>query len=424
MQLTPHRKVQNWKNESRFLQGRRRDNKDSPTPETILVGLRRDEDGFELLSWAINVAARAGDTVIAFYLKQNGAKVENLIGKLQTESSHDHGAAHSQLMALKELCEAKQIQMDVRFALSGNEELELIEEASSLLATMLVVSPPSRHVLWSSQRKGISLARKVPSGCSVVIVKGYKVLFYNENASRESKDNGSTFADDSYFGTPIWRSKGTYQPFGSLQRQFSCTSSPLWGREEEDEIGLDMDVKVVAGSNIWPVHMGEGSPRGVLDNLGLSSESDLSSPSSTHSSLSHSLSRKNLLSSVSSREDGDDSFREKPQHCLSLRRNRSIRRTSTFPPSSRLKKFSGPLDYTSMRNSFKSYVNTLWGTESISHEAPLPGDGRQDWRCFFYEELTFATSDFNPANIVGKGGHAEVYKGRLLDGRVVAIKRL
>lgn len=41
-----------------------------------------------------------------------------------------------------------QIQMDVRFALSGNEELELIEEASSVLATMLVISPPSRHVLW------------------------------------------------------------------------------------------------------------------------------------------------------------------------------------------------------------------------------------------------------------------------------------
>jgi serine/threonine protein kinase len=29
-----------------------------------------------------------------------------------------------------------------------------------------------------------------------------------------------------------------------------------------------------------------------------------------------------------------------------------------------------------------------------------------------------------PENLIGKGGHAEVYKGRLADGQFVAVKRL
>lgn len=269
-----------------------------------------------------------------------------------------------------------------------------------------------------------------------MIVKGYKVLFYKEKALKESKGSRSALFEgvylrgvfvsmcmvcikvcelsthpmyvnfhvylnllislvfiDSQPGTPIWRSKGSYQ---SLQRQFSCTSSPLWGRDEDDEIS-DVDTKIVLGSKLLPMHnMGEGSPRGVLDGPGLSLDSDSSPPSSTYSSLSHSLSRKGLLSCVSSQEDGNESFREQPPNCLSLWRSGTIRRTSTFPPPRRLRKFSGPLDYTSMRNSFKSYVNTLWGTESMSHDPPILADGQQNWRCFFYEELAFATNDFNP----------------------------
>lgn len=422
MKLSPHKNVQHWENQNQFLQARHGHKKNS-IPETILVGLRRDEDGFELLSWAISVAARPGDVVIAFYLNHNGAKLENLIGKLQTETSHEHEAANLQLNALRNLCELKQVQLDVRYALSGNEELELIEEASSVLATMLVVSPSNRFALRNSQKRGSALARRAPSGCSVVIVKGYKVLFYKENAFKDAKDNSSTFSEELPHGTPVWRSKSSNQAIGSLPRQFLCRSSPLWGREEEDN--SDLDTKIVTSSKIFPVYIGEGSPRGVLDGIGLSSDSDVSSPSSSYSSLTHSLSRKGLLSCVSSQDDGEVVSRDRSQKCLNLWRNVSIRRLSTFPPTSRLKKFSGPLDCTSMRSSFKSYVNTLWSTENMSHAPSTPPSAvQQNWRCFSFEELAFATNDFNRENMVGKGGHAEVYKGTLLDGQLVAIKRL
>ncbi|OIV99786.1 hypothetical protein TanjilG_26124 [Lupinus angustifolius] len=49
---------------------------------------------------------------------------------------------------------------------------------------------------------------------------------------------------------------------------------------------------------------------------------------------------------------------------------------------------------------------------------------RPTWKCFSYEELFDATNGFSAANLVGKGGYAEVYKGTLKDGEEIAVKRL
>lgn len=48
----------------------------------------------------------------------------------------------------------------------------------------------------------------------------------------------------------------------------------------------------------------------------------------------------------------------------------------------------------------------------------------QDSKVFSYRELKFATDDFSPANKVGQGGFGSVFKGKLRDGTLVAIKVL
>ncbi|XP_052165333.1 probable LRR receptor-like serine/threonine-protein kinase At1g56140 isoform X1 [Oryza glaberrima] len=48
--------------------------------------------------------------------------------------------------------------------------------------------------------------------------------------------------------------------------------------------------------------------------------------------------------------------------------------------------------------------------------------GRPD--IFSYREIKSATNNFSPQNILGKGGYGHVYKGKLLDGRIVAVKQL
>uniref|UniRef100_A0A5B7B6I7 non-specific serine/threonine protein kinase n=1 Tax=Davidia involucrata TaxID=16924 RepID=A0A5B7B6I7_DAVIN len=49
---------------------------------------------------------------------------------------------------------------------------------------------------------------------------------------------------------------------------------------------------------------------------------------------------------------------------------------------------------------------------------------KSSWRTFTLSDLQTATNNFSQENLIGKGGYAEVYKGCLPDGQLVAIKRL
>ncbi|KAG6401150.1 hypothetical protein SASPL_137995 [Salvia splendens] len=49
---------------------------------------------------------------------------------------------------------------------------------------------------------------------------------------------------------------------------------------------------------------------------------------------------------------------------------------------------------------------------------------KPSWRNFTSQQLNFATHNFTPDNLIGKGGHAEVYKGVLPDGQLVAVKKI
>ncbi|KAK6804890.1 hypothetical protein RDI58_002674 [Solanum bulbocastanum] len=46
------------------------------------------------------------------------------------------------------------------------------------------------------------------------------------------------------------------------------------------------------------------------------------------------------------------------------------------------------------------------------------------WKNFSLSELKSATNNFSKENLIGKGGYAEVYKGCLPDGQLIAVKRL
>ncbi|KAJ4733333.1 Protein kinase family protein [Rhynchospora pubera] len=102
---------------------------------------------------------------------------------------------------------------------------------------------------------------------------------------------------------------------------------------------------------------------------------------------------------------------------LMLRKKKSkpMARAETFPPT------------TGARRS----PNLKWCLERLKNAredkmaAIMPEERfRPSWRNFDYQELIDATEGFSQENLLGKGGHAEVYKGRLQDGELVAVKRL
>ncbi|KAJ4981306.1 hypothetical protein NE237_032143 [Protea cynaroides] len=63
-----------------------------------------------------------------------------------------------------------------------------------------------------------------------------------------------------------------------------------------------------------------------------------------------------------------------------------------------------------------SSIEIVEGDEVVS--------GIQNVKLYTYRELKNATDDFNQANKIGEGGFGSVYKGRLRDGKIVAIKVL
>ncbi|XP_074571374.1 cysteine-rich receptor-like protein kinase 43 [Curcuma longa] len=70
------------------------------------------------------------------------------------------------------------------------------------------------------------------------------------------------------------------------------------------------------------------------------------------------------------------------------------------------------------------FDGTEEGKEKEREEEDLEAIASKDRRVFRYEVLVAATCKFSPKNKLGEGGFGPVFRGRLEDGREVAVKRL
>ncbi|KAK7317679.1 hypothetical protein RJT34_02110 [Clitoria ternatea] len=159
------------------------------------------------------------------------------------------------------------------------------------------------------------------------------------------------------------------------------------------------------------------SPRDVFDVPILGTDSD-STESSNYSSL---LSPGSQLAQAQDQAQGRDGHSQQWRAMIDALRFKSVRRFSTIPLLA--------ASYESSRRSIRNKLARIrtGNDEDDDLDGAIDLDGiptKPSWRNFTYADLASATDDFNPDNMIGKGGHAEVYKGELPDGQVVAVKRL
>ncbi|MFS7969724.1 putative protein kinase RLK-Pelle-RLCK-VI family [Helianthus anomalus] len=131
----------------------------------------------------------------------------------------------------------------------------------------------------------------------------------------------------------------------------------------------------------------QSSPRGVLEVSGSCSDSDKSQANG----------------------DGDGATW---RNLINNLKRKSFRRFSM-----------GPLvaGYELSRKGFVKKLGRNNSSDAAVNDFYMP---KPSWRNFTFHELAVATDGFSPDNLLGKGGHAEVYKGCLPDGQIVAVKKI
>lgn len=80
----------------------------------------------------------------------------------------------------------------------------------------------------------------------------------------------------------------------------------------------------------------------------------------------------------------------------------------------------------SSNNSIKKICNIVGIGDNVpgSHVNADMCKMKASWKIFSFSELQKATDNFSQVNLIGRGGFAEVYKGCLKGGQLVAVKRL
>ncbi|KAK6911496.1 Serine-threonine/tyrosine-protein kinase, catalytic domain [Dillenia turbinata] len=141
------------------------------------------------------------------------------------------------------------------------------------------------------------------------------------------------------------------------------------------------------------------SPRGVLEvcSVGLESETSTDKTSTTESE-------------APSNSKAVSQWRG----FFKLWKKKSVKRLPSFPPLN--------MSHPSRRKS-KSIKDAMPPVLKTPAEANFY-NFKASWKNFSLSDLQNATNNFSNDNLIGKGGYAEVYKGCLAHGQLIAVKRL
>ncbi|KAK7252443.1 hypothetical protein RIF29_36380 [Crotalaria pallida] len=193
---------------------------------------------------------------------------------------------------------------------------------------------------------------------------------------------------------------------GSHVYEVSAAEGKRREEKENPEMTLNEDLKKESFSS----DEDDSSPRGVLETPVSGTESDISGSSSGRST-----SPESSPSAESKRAGGFEGHLLPWKSMIDVLTFKSVRKLTAFPLLSTNHDVS-------KKGSTKKKLARIQSAEDTIDIGAIPT--KPSWRNFDYAELAAATDDFSSENLIGKGGHAEVYRGYLPDGQVIAVKRL
>ncbi|KAH9321362.1 hypothetical protein KI387_016001, partial [Taxus chinensis] len=314
-------------------------------------------------------------------------KDEKKLDSLQNKVEKANAFTIDLLGAFTDLCQAKQVKVEAKVLVHSSVEKGLVDEATALKAAFLILGTSTDQVRRPTLGVTKYCLQHAPAGCSVITVKGRRAPIQRENFPKIH--DYSDIPDEGIHKLNLkWPHVDLGKTLTSLQKRL--LSKIAFGNAEVTFVNKR--------SNSYP-HSTENSPREVLEQ---------------DHETSHSLSKIDLFCQASS--DCDEEFVSglNRQNCFNILRNVNL----TFRPL-----FSSSFGRHSLKG-IEKYSAETYHPHSRNGRSTPPRISKPSWRCFTYEEIALATNNFHPDNIVGRGGYAEVYRGDLQDGQIIAVKRL
>lgn len=387
--------------------------------KTLIVGMKMDSRGTELLTWALVKIAEAGDRVIAMHvLPAEVADSDWNPSTLISLLKHFEAA----LAVYEGFCNLKQIELKMKLCRGTSIRKMLVQEASSVSATKLIIGATKNSNIIGFQSVSIAkyCARKLSSGCLVLAVNNGKIIYEKDAAGNKLTHDFLQKCNSIKLNN---MTVNTTSPSISAQLTESGESSSFDSKEgnSTEPTSIFDQVKEHTSSESEEKSMD-------LDQVKKEHENDLSCSSMvTQESPDRRPGWLLLRRTVMNQKMNWSNVKPKAAVVKWV-----MRLPSRYYPSSVVhhnhRRAKSDLAVKSGFHEDFRVISPLSPT-SVFEELPkellsLLENYSSVCRLFSYKELLQATSNFSPANIIGKGGTCKVYKGCLPDGKELAFKAL
>ncbi|KAI3960601.1 hypothetical protein MKX01_003775 [Papaver californicum] len=374
--------------------------------KTVLVGIRIDKLGRELLNWALVKVAEPGDQVVALHVSRNFdvCAADNLL-------------LEDYLEVYKGLCNEKKIVLRGEVCNGCSVRDVLVREAKVFDAGTVVLGVSRRrHALSSSLYVAKYCYKNLPSNTSVLAVHNGKVVYERGLTTRPPGMK--------------WDRRPSIYPFQLLSLNEVETQSPKLSEISEDGSGESENTK------------SDNFRFSYEDREEVCSTSMSGSDSMKHDSVHlDQLFREEPLSPVTVKETPQSKPGWPLLRCavsLNQKESEGARKMSVVQwvmslpnrtPS--LPETPTSLDSDKSDSQFVQEYENAINMKNLSAWGELPKEMEllvrttsSNCKWFSHKELSNATSQFSTENLIGKGGCSRVYKGILSDRKLIAVKVL